>query len=56
MTASGAVIGSSISNANGTAAITNTGNIGAQIITATCLYSTGTIRAAGDIIAFSFIR
>ena len=53
MTASGAVIGSSISNANGTAAITNTGNIGAQIITATCLYSTGTIRAAGDIIAFS---
>ena len=53
MTASGAVIGSSISNSNSTATITSDGNIGAQIITATCLYSTGTIRAAGDIIAFS---
>jgi hypothetical protein len=54
MTASGAVIGSSISNTNSTAVITDAGDVLARNITASGdICALGTIRSAGDVIAFS---
>lgn len=53
MTASGAVKGSSISNANGSAVMSSGGQITATSVTAGTICATSIIRSSGDIIAFS---